>query len=277
MKKYSLVVLTILMLILPIVVYSNALSLNKDDVTAEVKISYGSFTHTVLAEDVALSYCPHCPPASDALYSIYQSDDYPFYYVTFVSDKNPISKERLYYLHTKYVPTVYFDGGYIVNVGTTGDSHTDEDTYREFIEEDGMRTVKHLDIHTNVTWLGNAKIKVTVSVTNNDKSIYLGVLRSYITEIVSRWNDQSGDPFHFGFLDFAIKKFVFIPPGKTYTTSATWDGTIDHEGQTFGDITEDNTMIISSISHWLPHPYKDDESGKTYFMFYVDQTDGAIP
>ena len=147
----------------------------------------------------------------------------------------------------------------------------------EISEDAGMRTVKHLDINTNVTWLGNAKIKVTVSVTNNDKSIYLGVLRSYITEIVSRWNDQSGDPFHFGFLDFAIKKSVFIPPGKTYITSATWDGTIDHEGQTFGDITEDNTMIISSISYWLPHPYKDDESGKTYFMLYVDQTDGATP
>ena len=241
-------------------------------------VTQGDFTHAVLAEYGTLSYCSHCPPASDALYSIYQSGDYPFYYVTLVSDKNPIVKERLYYLHMKYAPTVYFDGGYLIDVGTAGSPQADETIYRSSIEKSGVRTVTcSLDMNTSVTWEGNAKITVTVTVTNNGNSFYLGVLRSYVTEIESRWNDQSGDPYHFGFLDFAMKKLVFISPGKTYATSATWDGVEEHDGQTFEDITEDNIMVVSSVSHWLPHLYQDEESDKSYLQFYVDQTSGAVP
>ena len=241
-------------------------------------VTQGDFTHAVLAEYGTLSYCSHCPPASDALYSIYQSGDYPFYYVTLVSDKNPIVKERLYYLHMKYAPTVYFDGGYLIDVGTAGSPQADETVYRSSIEKSGMQTVAcTLDMDTSVTWEGDAKIMVTVTITNNGNSFYLGILRSYVTEIVSRWNDQSGDPYHFGFLDFAIKKLVFISPGGTYTTSATWDGAEEHDGQTFEDITEDNIMVVSSVSHWLPHLYQDEESDKSYLQFYVDQTSGAVP
>ena len=241
-------------------------------------VTQGDFSHAVLAEYGTLSGCPHCPSASDALYSIYQSGDYPFYYVSLVSDKNPIVKERLYYLHMKYAPTVYFDGGYLIDVGTAGSPQADETVYQSSIEESGMKTVAcNLDMDTSVTWEGNAKITVTVTVTNNGNSFYLGVLRSYVTEIESRWKDQSGDPYHFGFLDFAIKKLVFIRPGKTYTTSATWDGVEEHEGQTFEDITENNIMVVSSVSHWLPHLYQDEESGKSYLQFYVDQASGAVP
>ena len=43
-----------------------------------------------------------------------------------------------------------------------------------------------------------------------------------------------------------------------------------------GDITEDNIMVITSVSHWIPHKRTGYED-RTYYAFIVDQADGAIP
>jgi hypothetical protein len=131
-------------------------------------------------------------------------------------------------------------------------------------------------MNMNVTWEGNAKITVTVHIKNNENLFYLGILRAYVTEIVSRWNDQRGNPFHFGFLDFALKRPIFIRPQKTYTTTVTWDGAASHDGQTFDDITADNIMVIATVSHWLPR-IQEGSSEKSYLAFYVDQAAGAVP
>ena len=65
-------------------------------------------------------------------------------------------------------------------------------------------------------------------------------------------------------------------PGKTIQIKASWDGTIDHGGQTFEDITKDNTMVISTVSHWIPM-LKINERYRLYFTFYVDQTSAGVP
>jgi len=127
----------------------------------------------------------------------------------------------------------------------------------------------------NVTWMGNAKINIVIDVKNDGNFFYLGILRSYVTEIESRWNDQQGDPYHFGFLDFAFNRPILLFPKATRTFSTIWDGNKQHGDQTFGDITEDNIMVISTVSHWVPHirqGYKE----KNYIAFFVDQTAGAV-
>ncbi len=275
------------MLILPVSGALNILPEYKNDVKTQINIPNEDFTHTTFAEESATTGCPNCPYAGEALYSIYQSDDYPFYYVSLVFDENPVAKERTsdYFINLYKVfafPTVYFDGGDI-SIGRDSTVETTETEYRKIIEEIGARDVRQpIDLDTSVIWLGDAKITVTVNITNNGNFFYFGKIRSYVTEIESRWKDSEGNPFHFGFLDFAIDKPILLFPGETKTISVTWDGAIDHSGQTFEDITEDNIMVISTVSHWIPQYrtgyYLEDYSfTQRDLAYYVDQTSAATP
>jgi hypothetical protein len=170
------------------------------------------------------------------------------------------------------IPAVYFDSGYIIERSAVGEAK-----YRETIEKTAQRSIKHpLEVTTSVTWDDDAKISIKLHIKNNGSSFYFGIVRSYVTEIVSRWNTTEGDPYHFGFLDFAITKLVFILPGYTKVVKASWDGSKDHGGQTFEDITPENTMVISTVSHWIPK-LKLNEQGRLYFTFYVDQTSAGVP
>ncbi len=223
------------------------------------------FTHTVFAEYGATTTCPYCPPTSADLYSIYQSGDYPFYYVSLVSNKNKLAGQRLYKYKTVAVPVVYFDGGDVNQVGDSGIA-----VYRNIIEDMGARQVKQkIEMTTQATWMGSAKVKVTVTV--KSEGFYIGILRSYVTEIVSRWLDADQNPYHFAFLDFAINRPVILLPGSERTFTKTFDGAETHGDQTFEDITQDNIMVISTISHWLPQK-RTGYSDKTYYAFIVDQT-----
>ncbi|HEC94661.1 MAG TPA: hypothetical protein ENI45_01685, partial [Thermoplasmatales archaeon] len=185
------------------------------------------FTHTVFAEECTATWCPNCPNAAEALYNIYQSSDYPFYYVALINDMNPIARDRnkdyvlgIYKVYA--LPTVYFDGGDTNVVGSKPTVQETEAVYRNYIELEGQRTPwQPVTLSSEVSWEGDAKITVTVNVTNEDSRVYFGKLRSYVTEIESRWLDNNGNPYHFGFLDFAINKPVLIPPHKTKTFTAT--------------------------------------------------------
>lgn len=225
------------------------------------------FTHTVFAEYGTTTTCPYCPPTSESLYNISQSGDYPFYYVSLVANANYDAGSRLTFLQARAVPVVYFDGGETNIVGAYNDS-----VYSSIIEEIGSRPVKrNLEVNVNVAWLGSAKIKVNLEIKNNDNAFYLGILKAYVTEIESRWVDNDGLPYHYALLDFAINRPILISPGQTKTISKVWDGNIKRNGEVFNDVTEDNIMVISTVSHWLPkirEGYRD----KTYLAFVVDQT-----
>jgi len=273
MNKIIFICVTVLFFLTSIsgVVTANNISLEMGESETTDKLP-SDFVHSVFGEYASASWCPPCSTASEDLYAIYESGDYPFYYVSLVSDMNTIAKERMNSLAVYSIPTVFFDSGFIVETGAVGQAK-----YRETIEETVARKVKQsLEMTTSVTWEGNAKITVEVTIKNNGSSFYFGIVRSYVTEIVSRWNTNAGDPYHFGFLDFAIKKLVFILPGKTITNKVTWDGSKDHGGQTFEDITQENTMVISTVSHWIPR-LKINEKGRLYFTFFVDQTSAGIP
>jgi thiol-disulfide isomerase/thioredoxin len=282
MKKY--LILSII-LILAFSSYVSAIPINNEkEPTMNPQTS--DLTHTVFVEECTATWCPNCPFAAEALYSIYESGDYPFYYVALVHDMNPLAVDRL----EDYVmnifkgfafPIVYFDGGDVNMVGRGSTVEETETMYREIIEEVGARAVKQpITLDSTVVWDGNAQITVTVDVTNDGNFFYLGRIRSYITEIESRWINDDGNPYHFGFLDFAINKPILILPGQAKTFTATWDGTQTHGNQTFGDITEDNIMVISTISHWIPHHrigYDSEEFTQHYLARYVDQATGVTP
>ena len=244
------------------------------------------FTHTVFAEECVVTWCPNCPSSAEALSNIYDSGDYPFYYVSLVDDMNPIAKQRntdySLGLYTIYAfPTVYFDGGNTNFVGRMMTVEATENEYRDIIELEGNRINNHpIKLESSISWDGDAKITVSLTITNDGSKPYFGKIRSYVTEIESRWNDHNGIPFRFAFLDYALNQIIFIPTNNAKTLTGTFDGYLDHEGNTYQDISYDNIQVISTISHWIPHIRDGYQSGKynqRYLSFPVDQTTSAIP
>ena len=278
MKKYIITGLMITLLVVS-TVQAISFTINYDPLTEE-------FTHTVFAEDCTATWCPNCPTASEALYNIYQSGDYPFYYVELVNDMSPIGNKRnrdySFGIFKIYAfPTVYFDGGDTNFIGRKSTVPLTEAEYRTLIEQEGIRNPKQpIIMESFVTWNGNAKITVVVNITNEGKLPYFGKIRSYVTEIVSRWEDSTGKPYHFALLDYAINKIVLLIPKKTKTITGNFDGAANHGNQTYPDITSDNIMVISTISNWIPHyrtGYDADPYFQRYFAFFVDQTTAATP
>jgi glutaredoxin len=203
------------------------------------------FTHDVIAEYVTTTTCPYCPTASSQLYSIYQSNDYPFHYVSFVADANNKIYSRVQELGVSGVPVVFFDGKYSSLTG----AQPDETTYRNRIETAGARILPDIDISLTVKWQGPALLKISVTVTNNEPEEYNGHLRVYIMEKESRWLDANNQPFHNGLLYIPIDKALAIPKNNpmarsdTYSFNRLWIGSL----YGFGDITEDNTLVLAAI------------------------------
>jgi thiol-disulfide isomerase/thioredoxin len=286
MKKY--ITLGLIMMVLFVSSF-NVISNSNNEENYNLKTyeqNNTSFTNTVFLEETTATWCPNCPTAAEALYNIYQSGNISFYYVALVDDMNIIAKERsLDYCFGLYkiraFPTVYLDGGYINMVGRGRDVNETELEYRSLLEQAEQRASrKPIIMESSVIWNDNAKLTVSITITNQGNSLYIGKIRSYVTEIESRWLDYKGNPYHFGFLDFALDKFIFLMPGGSKTLTGTFDGKSNHGGQTYSDITSDNIMVISTISNLMPHysiGYQSDEYTQRYFAFYVDQTTAATP
>ncbi len=125
------------------------------------------FTHTVFVEEATATWCPYCPAMSEALYTIYKSRSYPFYFVSLVGDKNTEANERLQNDYNLYgYPTSFFDGGVKVLVG----GYDDEKYYRSRIESSGQKDVHDLNFSLSVEWQQNSSISIDLQITNNEET-----------------------------------------------------------------------------------------------------------
>jgi len=106
------------------------------------------FTHTVFAEEATATWCPACPAAAEALNTIYESEDYPFYFVSLVLDQNNIAQQRGSDYNVYGIPVTFFDGGYQVYIG----NFNVENEYRNKIESCGEREVPSLDLSVTFYW-----------------------------------------------------------------------------------------------------------------------------
>jgi len=230
-------------------------------------------SHVVFAELGSVSWCPQCPHATEQMSKLFSMDNSSsFYYVTLAYDLNTIAAKRGRQLSDAYIPMLYLDGGYQVVDDIT--------SYESAIDTLSNRETYHLKMDLSSQWRGDATIDITVSILNEDTKEYVGHLRVQMTEINSRWNNNNGDPFHYALLDYALDKYVRIPPGDKYVETATWKGSDSHGGQTYEDITQDNIMIIGTVSHWLPHLQSNPWTEPRPFRFlaqYVDETQATIP
>jgi hypothetical protein len=267
-------------------VSAESIKSEKDDNYFFEELENIDFTHNVFAEQCTATWCPNCPIAAEALENIYDSGDYPFYYVSLVDDMNSIAKERNQEYSFGFItiyafPTVYFDGGNTNLVGRMNTVQLTEDEYRDIIESEGQRTTnQQIRLESSVTWDGNARISVTITATNEGSRPYIGKIRSYVTEIESRWIDNDGNPYKFGFLDYAINQYILLMPNNPKTLTGTFDGNSDHGGNTYNDISQNNIQVISSISYFIPKlidGYQGSKYNQRYLSFTVDQTTASIP
>jgi hypothetical protein len=277
MKKIILLIIATVLLVSPFVAATTMTASDKTQAQRTMPSTTLEFTHNVFIEEGTTTWCPNCPNAAEALYSLYNTSEYPFYFVALISDQNPLAQNRFGgHYRGMAIPTIFIDGGFKQTVGSGTTPQKTEQLYRPFIEEAGARTVHPLELITNVTGHGDATLDITVMVKNTGSTPYLGYVRSYVTEIRSRWINNDGDPYHFGFLDYAIKKVVFLAPEKSQTFTMTWDGAANHGNLTFPDIIDNNIMVITTVAHWQPHLIAKVQYIGTHFAFYVDQTVGAM-
>jgi hypothetical protein len=230
-------------------------------------------SHVVFAELGSVSWCPNCPRASEKMSDLFSRDmSSSFYYVTLVYDLNTVAAKRGRQLSNAYIPMLYLDGGYQVI--------DDTNSYASAIDTVSTREVHQLTMDLSTQWRGDTVIDIRVSITNEDSDAYFGHLRVQVTEINSRWNNYNGDPFQYALLDYALNKYIRISPGDTYVETVTWTGSDSHGGQTYEDITQDNIMIIGTVSHWRPHLQKNPWTEPRPYRFlaqYVDETQASIP
>jgi len=202
-------------------------------------------THTVFTEYVTTTKCPYCVTASAQLNSIYESHDYDYYFVTMVADQNNKVYPRVKSLGTEGVPDVHFDGGYRNLVG----QQNDEQPYRMAITSSGGRDVLDVDMQVEVSMKAGGTLSMTITVTNNEAEKVDSHIRVYIVEPTSRWNDIQGNPYHFGALDIPVDRALAMPQadiqslGDTTVIKRTWMGSLWN----FGDISEDNIMVIAAL------------------------------
>ena len=130
------------------------------------------FTHTVFVEEGTAGWCPYCPAMAEALNSVYQSGDYPFYFVALITKDRQrivVNQEAINRLENDYnlygYPTAFFDGGKKVLVG----GYDAESYYRSRIEQCGRGDVHELGLSVSVEWLGDGNLDISVNITNNEE------------------------------------------------------------------------------------------------------------
>ncbi len=123
-----------------------------------------NFTHTVFVEESTATWCGYCPSMADVLYSIYQSGEYPYYFVALVDDKNTQAAQRNDEFNLYGFPSAFFDGGYKVLLG----GQSSDSTARNYIKTSGKRDVHEVNLSVSVTWLGSGDLSIHFTITNNE-------------------------------------------------------------------------------------------------------------
>ena len=210
------------------------------------------------------------------LKDLYNGGSQPFFYITLPYDKNINAQNWLVSGYNAYwVPTVYWDGGNIVQI-------SDYNNYNNSINTCKNRAVADIDAAIDVAWLGNATMEISLSVDNNSAVNYDGFIRAYVCELESslNWRDSAGKLYTFPFLDWAMNQPIQVAAGGTWQSSVTWIGAGHNDGfgNTFGNITPDNIMVIVAVADGTPHQgYSDPPSGAPFDGYWLDACEGARP
>jgi hypothetical protein len=233
-------------------------------------------THTVLGEYGTATWCGFCKYAHGALKELYAEGQLDFYYISHISDMNSKSSS---YLHSHYnlygYPTVWFDGGYKVNVGS-GSVPAAKSAYTSSINSCLNRDVEDVDIDLFVTWISGTEMEVDCTVSNNEANTYGGTIQVAICEKESSrgWRDTGGATYTMTFLDWAFNEPLSIPVGGSWSDTITWDGA----SHGYTTVTKENTLVIAAAYNDEWHQgYSYPPSSNPFDAYYVDECVAAEP
>ena len=124
-----------------------------------------TITHTVFVEEATSSSCPYCPEAATNLFDVYESGEYPFYFVAMVGNENVVAYARLKNDYNLYgYPTCFFDGGYKTVIGGVSAS-----TYSRRVQLSGLRDTHDLDLTVSLEWIGTGILEIEINIVNNEE------------------------------------------------------------------------------------------------------------
>lgn len=132
------------------------------------------------------------------------------------------------------IQLVFFDGGYEVIFGKKA-----KESFIDAIESCMERKRADLNGDLILRWIGNNSIKIELTIKSNEN--YEGILKIYVVEPISRWNDYEGKPYHFGFLGYAANEEIFLNE-EELKKKVIWNAT-----QYGYEITKDNIMAIAVV------------------------------
>ena len=222
--------------------------------TPSAEISDEQFTHAVFAEEFTATWCVYCPSAAENLMLIYEDvpgepyyDD-NFFFVALITDVNDKADERMGdFPDVTGYPTVIFDG----NDEKVSGGQSSTANYEQAIDTTGQRDDTDISLEIEMNHLGNDKLDISIGMTwDEDGSFsnptFNGYVRAYIVEKISRYNNYDGDPYHFGFLDYAFDQTVELEPREKQSLSTIWTGGDyqDKNGNDFSDIDYDNINVF---------------------------------
>ena len=218
------------------------------------EISDEQFTHTVFAEEFTATWCVYCPSAAENLMLVYEDvpgepyyDD-NFFFVALITDVNDKADDRMGdFPDVTGYPTVIFDG----NDEKVSGGQSSTANYEQAIDTTGQRDDTDISLSIEMNHLGEDKLDISISMTWNEDGSFSnptfdGYVRAYIVEKISRYNNYDGDPYHFGFLDYAFDQEVQLEPHEKQSLSTIWTGG-DHQdknGNDFSDIEYDNINVF---------------------------------
>jgi len=218
------------------------------------EISDEQFTHTVFAEEFTATWCVYCPSAAENLMLVYEDvpgepyyDD-NFFFVALITDVNDKADDRMGdFPDVTGYPTVIFDG----NDEKVSGGQSSTANYEQAIDTTGQRDDTDISLSIEMDHLGDDKLDISISMTWNEDGSFSnptfdGYVRAYIVEKISRYNNYDGDPYHFGFLDYAFDQEVQLEPHEKQSLSTIWKGG-DHQdknGNDFSDIEYDNINVF---------------------------------
>ena len=218
------------------------------------EISDEQFTHAVFAEEFTATWCVYCPSAAENLMLVYEDvpgepyyDD-NFFFVALITDVNDKADDRMGdFPDVTGYPTVIFDG----NDEKVSGGQSSTANYEQAIDTTGQRDDTDISLSIEMNHLGEDKLDISISMTWNEDGSFSnptfdGYVRAYIVEKISRYNNYDGDPYHFGFLDYAFDQAVELEPNEKQSMSTIWTGG-DHQdknGNDFSDIEYDNINVF---------------------------------
>ena len=225
-------------------------SFEKDRIESDSLFSK-SGSHPALVEFFTNSNQPDSVITSTQLYNLY-SQSYPysstscdFYYVTMLTDINNDAKLRGEELGITSYPAVYFDGGYSNLIGV----QDSKNQYYNYILDVGSRDVANIQMVLDATWSQcpcHKEITMDISIYNNDNTIFNGQLVISVVMVDSKWDDNSGRPYNYVFLEYITNEEITIGAGA----SGKFENNYmcgSPEGVTFDNGNIHNFLVIATV------------------------------